>query len=329
MNIFTDLISKSKKCFIISLIIIIAGMVLFFFPGINKTVEYTGGTYLSVELGADLTEENYKENLNEIKSILKDNGVKSIGYDAMEGSNTKTAVVIKYKDIRKADMDSVNAEIKTALEEHFGDKNYAVEVTYYKLGKAEAITEPVTILILSACLIAAAFVYIGFRFRWLSACAMVIGLIHDVLLTIAVTTILSFTGLYLYDQNFVIIMVAVAFYSIFNSMMLFDKARNNAKRDSLKDADMFDIAEISVKDDSRRMIITTVCALIFFLIFGIAGISTIGAAAVPFIIGIIACAYGSIFIALPLWAIFNTGLKNTRKKAAELKAKQDLEDEEM
>ena len=329
MKLLTNLSSKMKKCLIVSLVLIILGMVFFFFPGINKTVDYTGGTYLSVELGSDLTEENYKENLNEIKDVLKNNGIKTIGYDALEGNYTKTSIVIKYKDAKNVDMESVNATIKSQLEEHFTNKDYLVEISYYKLNKAQSVNNYLAILILSLSLIVAAFVYMGLRYRWLAACSMIIGLIHDVLLTIAITTIISFTGLYLFDENFIVIIVGVAFYSIFNSMMLFDKVRNNIKRETLKNSDYFKIAEISLNDDLTRFTVVNIVALIFLLIFGIVGITTVGSLAVPAIIGVLASSYGCLFIALPLWAAFNSKIKRDKLKAAELKAKSDAEDNEM
>ena len=124
--------------------------------------------------------------------------------------------------------------------------------------------------------------YIGIRFQLSSGLACIVALLHDVL------------G-----------------YSINNSIIIFDRVRENMRSVYAKDMTSEQIANKSVRETLMRSINTTITTLIMIIMVAILGVTDIKIFAFPIIIGLISGTFSSIFIAPSLWALFQrVGKKN-------------------
>ena len=155
-----------------------------------------------------------------------------------------------------------------------------------------------------AVIVAVAFmlIYIWFRFKDIRfASSAIIALIHDVLIVLA---LYAFTRLSV-GAAFIACMLTVIGYSVNDTIVVFDRIRENHKslraetRESLKE-----LANSSLAQTLSRSISTSITTAITVLMLLILGVSTIREFALPLLAGVIAGTYSSIFIATQLWYMF-------------------------
>lgn len=165
--------------------------------------------------------------------------------------------------------------------------------------------------------------YIGLRFQLSSGLACIIALFHDVIVMFAFMAICHIE----INSTFIAALITILGYSINNSIILFDRVREN--RNSLFCANMTpeEVANKSIRETLLRSINTTITTLIMIGMVAIIGVADIRIFAFPIIIGLLAGTFSSICIAPSFWALFQrvgkkggkTGKKAVANKAAEAK----------
>ncbi len=159
--------------------------------------------------------------------------------------------------------------------------------------------------------------YIGLRFQLSSGIACIIALLHDVLIMFAVMAIFNIE----INSTFIAALITILGYSINNSIILFDRVRENMRTVYAKSMSPEDIANKSIKETLIRSINTTITTLIMILMVAIIGVSEIKIFAFPIIFGLLAGTFSSIFIAPSLWALFQRVGKNKQNFRIEPKNK--------
>lgn len=148
--------------------------------------------------------------------------------------------------------------------------------------------------------------YIGLRFQLSSGLACILALFHDI--------IIMFCGMAIFhieiNSTFIAALITILGYSINNSIILFDRVRENMRSVYAKNMTPEGIADKSIKETIMRSINTTITTLIMILMVAIIGVSDIRIFAFPIIIGLLAGTFSSIFIAPSLWALFQRVGKN-------------------
>ncbi len=149
--------------------------------------------------------------------------------------------------------------------------------------------------------------YIGLRFQLSSGIACIIALFHDVLM------MFSFMAIFHIEINntFIAALITILGYSINNSIIIFDRVRENSRSIFAKNASPEQIANKSVRETLLRSINTTITTLIMILMVAIIGVTDIRIFAFPIIIGLISGTFSSICIAPSFWSMFQyVGKKN-------------------
>lgn len=159
--------------------------------------------------------------------------------------------------------------------------------------------------------------YIGLRFQLSSGIACIIALLHDVLIMFAFMAIFNIE----INSTFIAALITILGYSINNSIILFDRVRENMRTVYAKSMSPEDIANKSIKETLIRSINTTITTLIMILMIAIIGVSEIKIFAFPIIFGLLAGTFSSIFIAPSLWALFQRVGKNKQNFRIEPKNK--------
>lgn len=153
--------------------------------------------------------------------------------------------------------------------------------------------------------------YIAFRFEWRSAVMSVIALVINILIMMAVYAI-SYTPL---NTTFIAAMLTVIGYSINNTIVVFDRIRENMKnRNPKRGITVSTIVNNSIKESMGRTLNTTITTLITIVLLYIIGVTSIKEFAFPLIIGVLAGAYSSIFIASTFWANWKENALNAKKQ---------------
>ncbi len=157
-------------------------------------------------------------------------------------------------------------------------------------------------------------IYIVIRFELLSGIAAVVALFHDILMMIC------FMGIFHIPVNstFIAALITILGYSINNTIIIFDRVRENVKLYANKrlDGKMVKpayIANKSVQETIWRSINTTITTLIMIAMVAIIGVSDIQFFALPIIFGLIAGTYSSIFLAPTIWAMLAKAFPGTVK----------------
>lgn len=149
--------------------------------------------------------------------------------------------------------------------------------------------------------------YIGIRFQLSSGLACIVALLHDVLMMFAFMAICHIE----INSTFIAALITILGYSINNSIIIFDRVRENMRSVFAKDMTPEQIANKSVRETLMRSINTTITTLIMIVMVAILGVTDIKIFAFPIIIGLISGTFSSIFIAPSLWALFQrVGKKN-------------------
>ena len=209
-----DIAGKRKIWFIISLLVIIPGIISMVTRGFNFGIDFTGGTIIDLRFEQPV-------NITQIRDSLRPYGLdgSTIQLSGETSSvETSTDVMIRTVDLeendRKKVMDSIRSEVG----------NYEV-MREEKVGATignELIMNAVMALVISWGLI---ILYIAYRFEFKFGIAAVIALIHDILIVLA---LFSFTQRQI-DSSFVAALLTIVGYSINDTIVIFDRIRENLK----------------------------------------------------------------------------------------------------
>lgn len=165
--------------------------------------------------------------------------------------------------------------------------------------------------------------YIGLRFQLSSGLACIIALFHDILIMFGFMAICHIE----INSTFIAALITILGYSINNSIIIFDRVRENMRSVFAKNMSPEGIANKSIKETLMRSINTTITTLIMILMVAIIGVSDIRIFAFPIIIGLLAGTFSSICIAPSFWALFQrVGKKNKTKYNLQSKDKKDKTD---
>ena len=288
-----NIVEKRKIFFSISLVVIIAGIIaMVAFGGLNADIDFTGGTTVYVDMGADATE-------NDVRDALK--GVKDIKISSVQTAEDNQ-FIIRLNDVSTTVRDDITAALKESYENSsvLSVDNVSPTVGSELWGNAAMALIIAIVLML---------IYISFRFELLSGLAAIIALAHDMLVMVAVYAIFRINV----NTSFIAAMLTILGYSINATIVVFDRIRENSKfmtKETFKE-----VTNKSIWQTLARSINTSVTTLIMIVVLYIFGVPSIKEFALPLMIGIIAGTYSSIFIAGPMWSLIRGEAKDEARKA--------------
>ena len=284
---------KNRKIFsMISLTIIIVGILMFAFKGLNYGIDFTGGTLIQINVGKFISVDEAREivdQYDEEASILHagDKQEELIIKSTLDLSNDDTTSIIDQF------IDKYDVEKNSFQSEKFGAF----------MGKEIRSKAMLSMLIATVAMLA----YITWRFELNFGIAAIVALVHDILIMFAVYSIFRIPV----NSSFIAAILTVVGYSINDTIVIFDRMRENLKlypRWTLEET-----INGSIKHSMRRTVNTTITTLISVLVLYIIGVEAVKELALPLIIGIIAGTYSSLFIASPIW--YELKNRNTIKTA--------------
>lgn len=295
MNSF-KIIEKTKIWFAISIIITIIGIGFLATKGLNYGIDFKGGTLITLNI-------NQKFNKADVNDII----------DKYAKEKYSTKVADEGKEIQIIVQEGVLDEEKTnALIDEIKEK-YSLEDSAL-IGK-ENIGATVGNELKKKALLAlgvsslAMLIYITARFEFSYAAAAIIALLHDVFITVSFYAILGIQV----NTPFIAAILTIVGYSINDTIVIFDRIRENVKRNRRMNS--AEIANMSITETMTRSINTSLTTLITIVAVYVM-VPSIREFSLPLIVGIACGAYSSIFIASPLWVIFKNAKQKKKAKSA-------------
>lgn len=291
----------SKQCLMISAGIMVLALLLSLFGmGINVGIDFSGGMSMQYIMGEAVTQ-------SDIEGVLNGIGLKDYAV-SVQGTG-KDSINIRIKAIDEDGVQGVQASITEALQAKYpnaaiyGDVNYVGPVAGATLLRNAFLS----VLIAALCML----IYIAIRFDFNSGATAVLGLVHDVLIMLSFMVILrSFVQM---NSSFIAAMLTIVGYSINNTIIIFDRIRENARK-MPSSTPRVDVVNRSIKECLGRTINTTLTTLVTIVCLYIFGVSSIREFALPIIVGIISGVYSANMINGYVWAFLEE--KKRAKKAA-------------
>lgn len=291
-----DFIGKRNIWFAISGVLILVGVISLLGPGLNLGIDFTGGTLLERGFERPITAAQIRQVLNDAE--LKDIDLGKIVVQPLEGEK---AAIIRLPALTNDQIQVVDKVLTDA----FGKvETRRTEMVGPVIGR-ELINQALWALLLAAIGI---LIYVSFRFEYRFGVAAIVAALHDVIVVLGLFALLGREV----NSPFVAAILTVVGYSINDTIVVFDKIRENIgfrKRESWAD-----VANKSINQTLARSINTSVTTLLVVIALYLFGGSTIKDFVLTLFLGIIVGTYSSIFIASPLWVLWRNW--DERRKAA-------------
>ena len=284
-----------KKLIVIPIVILLTGIGFAAFKGFNFGIDFTGGT--------DITVTAEKASLKKINKTVSD-----LGYTVIESSEADDNYYVKVSEILTED-DVTNT--KNTISDKY---NASVDISVVSnLVKKDLIKNAIIALIYA---IVGIILYITIRYKFSYALASIIALLHDSFMVIMLFSIFRIE----INSIFVAAILTIIGYSINNTIVIFDRLRENIKKHYMaKEFDeekLKEIANTSIKETLFRSInttLTTMLPIICLIVFGSREIIEFN---IAIVMGLIVGIFSSVFLSCSLMIIIERMItKNKIKKA--------------
>ncbi|MDD3199505.1 MAG: protein translocase subunit SecF [Eubacteriales bacterium] len=273
---------KYRKIFyVISVSIIILGLTVGSVRGFNFGIDFTGGTMLQIDMGREVA-------VSEVNRVLAANDIEA---DIVHAGDMNKQVIIR----------TVQALDTAAREELLNDFFTEFDLTDDSVLTIEQFGPSVGDMLkknaVKAVIIAGLgmLIYIIFRFEWKFGASGIIAVLHDVLVMIA------FYGFFSIPINspFIAAVLTLVGYSINDTIVVFDRIRENLN--IMKKNKLEELIDTSINQTLVRSLMTSVTTIVAIIPLYLLGGETIRQFTLPLIVGIVAGAASSIFIASPIY----------------------------
>ena len=281
-----DFFSQSKLWLGFSALLLIGSLVSFLMQGLNFGIDFRGGTTIRTESTQTIDVAAYRQAIGDLQlgdvtisevfdpTFAADQHVAMIRIQAQEGQEAVSADTVKSV---LAALQSVAPDIEFVSVESVGPKV-----------SGELIQKAIIAVDLA---IAAVLVYIWLRFEWQFAVGAVAALIHDVLLTIGVFSVVQIK----FDLAIIAALLTIVGYSLNDTVVVFDRVRENLRK--YKKKPLQEVLNLSINETLSRTVMTSVTTLLALIALFILGGDVIRGFVFAMIWGVIIGTYSSVFVA--------------------------------
>jgi len=276
-----DFIGKRFIAAIISAVLIGAGVYSFATSGLNLGIDFSGGT--KVELAYE----------NEVSVIEMRNTLQNGGFPEAVvqyfGSNKDVLIRVPLTEESSDDKVSTRVVDLLAASSVGAGEVRSVEFVGPTFGK-ELFEKGILALIYA---LIGVMIYVAFRFEWKFSLGSVAALVHDVMITVGMFSLLQLE----FSMPVLAALLAVIGYSLNDTIVVFDRIRENFRK--LRDVDTEETMNVSINQTLPRTILTSLTTLLVLLALYFYGGDALEGFALTLIIGVLIGTYSSIFVASP------------------------------
>lgn len=300
-----DIAGRYKMWFVISLLVIVPGLISMGMRGLNFGIDFTGGTIMDLKFEQPVQIAQIRDSLRAYG--LEGSTIQLSGETS--GVESATDVMIRTVDLEENDRKAVMASLRADVGAYEVMREEKVGAT---IG-SELIFNAVMALVISWGII---ILYVAYRFEFRFGIAAVLALVHDILIVLA---FFSFTQRQV-DSSFVAALLTIVGYSINDTIVIFDRIRENLKLHFRRGGDVNELVNRSIYQTLTRSLFTVFTVLFTTFALYFFGGETTKDFSFALMVGFCSGCYSSIFIAGPLWMVLRNASEARRK--AELKTEQ-------
>lgn len=275
-----DFMGRSGIALVLSAVLIAVSIGSLVTRGLNFGLDFTGGTLIEVSFPA-------AADIEQVRTNLKDAGLNDA---VVQTFGAASDIVVR---IPPRSEEESTAEISTvvlaALQQGIDEEVEMLRVEFVGPQVGEELTEQGILAVIYALI--GIFLYIMFRFQWRFSVGAVIALVHDIIISMGMISLIQIQ----FDLTVVAALLAVIGYSLNDTIVLFDRIRENFPR-MLKSAPTV-VVNTSVNQTLSRTVMTSLTTLLVLVALFVFGGEIIHAFAFTLIVGVIIGTYSSIYVA--------------------------------
>nr|MBP7056829.1 protein translocase subunit SecF [Candidatus Omnitrophota bacterium] len=272
-----DFIGKRKICYIVSAVVLIAGLAVFAIRGEkNYGVDFAGGT-----LQQFVFEKSVKT--DDVRNILKDLGY---GSASIQQYGNPKEVIVRTQE-------NINKKLQDAFKTKFKDNSFQL-LKLETVGPAVGKNLRGNALMSLGLGLLGILIYLMFRFNLKYGIAALIALFHDVFIAVGA---LAITGRQ-FDLTIVAALLTIAGFSVNDTIVIFDRIRENLRL--VKKGSFADVVNLSVNQTLGRTILTTGVTMFVVMALLFWGGEVLNDFAFCLFVGFLSGVYSTVFIASPL-----------------------------
>ena len=275
-----EIIRNRRKFYLISAIILVIGLGSLFIRGLNLGIDFSSGTILEIDLQQEFTTGDIRGLISQVE-LHQEPVVRQIGDSNMVQIKTETLDTEKRSQI----LELINGKYQEATLE----KADQVDPIF---GQELARQALFALLIANFLMV----IYITWRFEFKFAIAAILALLHDVIVVLTAFSLLQIE----INSSFVAAILLIVGYSINDTIVIFDRIRENLKRRKRGEG-IEVIVNNSLQQTMRRSVNTSLTTLLAVGALLILGGTTLRPFSLALFLGIISGTYSSIFFASPIW----------------------------
>ena len=286
-NTNIDFLSIKKFAFLFSILVILGTFLSLFLNNLNYGIDFKGGILLEVRA------KNYeKSNINELRNKVLTLKAGEISIQKFGKEGDYLIRIQKQEGDQKQQIAMIE-KLKLLI-----DNDYSIRRSEF-VGPTVGDELKIAGIYAVSLSLLAIMVYIWFRFEWQFSIAAIIALIHDVISTIGLFSFLQLE----FNLATIAAILTTAGYSINDTVVIFDRVRENLRR--YKSKDHYYIYNKSINETLSRTVITSVTTLIALFIIFFFGGAVLSDFALAMIWGVLIGTFSSIFVAVSILTFFD------------------------
>ena len=272
----------NRRAFVVSSVLIIGSLVAFLMQGLNFGIDFKGGILVEISSSEPVDIGNLRGRMQMLE----------LGEVQIQQFGTPTDVLIR---VAEADGAVSTERDLTAVDEIRRDLEGEFEIRRVEIVGPQVSRELVqTGLLAVVAAISSMLIYIWFRFEWQFSVGAVMALVHDVILTIGVFSLLQLD----FNLSILAAILTIVGYSMNDTVVVYDRVRENLRK--YKKMDISELLDIAINQTLSRTVMTSVTTLLALIALYTLGGEVIRGFTFAMIWGVLVGTYSSIFIAAPL-----------------------------
>ncbi len=276
-----NFIARRKIALVFSLALIIAGAYSLATKGLNYGIDFTGGTKMELVYPSAV-------DITDVRNTLVEEGYPE-AVAQLFGSNNDVLIRIPISENNSSAQ--VSTEIVSLLGNRVGADLEVKSVEFVGPQFGQELFEKGILALVYALI--GVMIYVAFRFEWKFSLGSVTALIHDIIITVGMFSLLGLE----FTLPVLAALLAVIGYSLNDTIVVFDRIRENFRK--LRETETEETMNVSINQTLPRTILTSLTTLLVLTALYVYGGDALTGFAATLIIGVLIGTYSSIFVASP------------------------------
>jgi len=280
------IIDKRRFAYVFSALLVLGALALMGGRGLNFGIDFAGGTLMEIEKPADATLAELRTQLSDLPGIEGDPHLQSFSASGV-GAEPNVLIRLQQQPGGREAQEAATERLRAAL----GPDVELLRTEYVGPVVGGELKRDASLAVLFSLI--GILIYIWYRFEWQFGLAAVIALLHDAVTTLGLFALTQMQ----FNLSTVAALLMIAGYSINDTVVMFDRVRENLRR--YKTRSLEGVLNLAINDTLSRTLMTSLTTLLALGALWLFGGEVIRGFAIALIWGVVIGTYSSTFVAVP------------------------------